>query len=91
LIARILYLEGMPIVSKLVAIHIGADVPLQLKYDLESEVGAVKAYNEGIRMCVELADNGTRAMLEAILSDEEVHVDWLETQMDQIKQMGLST
>ncbi len=91
LIGRILFLEGKPIVSKLLAIHIGAEVPEQLKNDLEAEYGAVKAYNEGIRLCVELADNGSRSLLESILADEEEHIDWLEAQLDQIKHMGLSS
>jgi bacterioferritin len=91
LIGRVLFLEGKPIVSKLLAMHIGAEVPDQLKNDLEAEYGAVKGYNEGIRLCVELADNGTRVLLESILADEEAHIDWLEAQLDQIRQMGLST
>lgn len=89
LIARILFLEGTPIVSNLKPMHIGAKVDSQLKNDLESETEAVKAYNEGIRLCVELGDNGTRELLEDNLEDEEAHIDWLEAQLDQIEQMGL--
>jgi len=88
LIARILFLEGRPTVSKLKAIKIGANVEAQHKNDLESEYGAVKSYNDGIRLATELADNGTRELLEDILQEEEEHVDWLEAQLDQIKQMG---
>lgn len=89
LIARILFLEGLPVVSKLLPMHIGATVEEQLHNDQAAEVGAVKAYNEGIRLCVELGDNGSRALLESILSDEEEHLDWIEAQLDQIAQMGL--
>jgi bacterioferritin len=89
LIARILFLEGLPIVSNLNKIHIGAEVPAQLENDLGAELGAVQAYNDGIRQAVEAGDNGTRELLESILSDEEEHVDWLEAQLDQIKQMGI--
>lgn len=89
LIARLLFLEGMPIVTNLKKVHIGPDVESQLKYDLTSELDAVKAYNEGIRLSVELGDNGTRELLESILKDEEEHVDWLEAQLDQIGQMGI--
>ncbi len=89
LIARILFLEGKPIVNKLLAMHIGGDVETQIKNDWTAEDGAVKAYNEGIRLAVELGDNGTRALLESILSDEEDHIDWLEAQLDQIQQMGI--
>lgn len=89
LIARLLFLEGIPIVSSINPIHIGATVEEQLKNDLSAELGAVKAYNAGIRIAVEVADNGSRELLESILKDEEEHLDWLEAQMDQISQMGL--
>ena len=89
LIGRILFLEGRPIVSNLAKITIGAEVETQHNNDWAAEAGAVKVYNEGIRLAVELADNGTRELLEAILKDEEAHVDWLEAQLDQIKQMGI--
>jgi bacterioferritin len=90
LIGRIIFLEGAPTVSVLKPIHIGGDVPAQLKSDCESEVGAVRAYNLGVTLCVECSDNGTRALLESILADEEEHLDWLEAQLEQISQMGLS-
>jgi len=89
LIARLLFLEGKPIVSKLKEIHIGAEVEGQLRNDLAAELGAVKGYNNGIRLTVEVGDNGTRALFESILGDEEVHIDWLEAQLDQIQQMGI--
>jgi bacterioferritin len=76
-------------VSELGKIEIGADVPAQLANDCASEVGAVKAYNETIRLAVELGDNGTRELLESILKDEEEHLDWLEAQLEQIQQLGL--
>ncbi len=88
LIARIIFLEGLPVVSKLSPIHIGADVQAQHKNDWNAENGAVKSYNEGIKLAVEAGDNGSRELLEAILKDEEDHIDWLEAQMDQIQQMG---
>lgn len=89
LIARILFLEGQPIVSNLNRIHIGSDVEAQHRADLNAEYEAVKAYNDAIRQASEAADNGTREMLDGILRDEEAHVDWLEAQLDQIKQMGI--
>ncbi len=89
LIARILFLEGLPVVSKLKPIHIGAQVEAQHQNDWNAEDGAVKSYNDGIKICRELADNGSRELLESILKDEEDHIDWLEAQMDQIKQMGI--
>jgi bacterioferritin len=89
LIARIIFLEGMPVVSKLNEIHIGSDVAKQLKNDWEAEQGAIQAYNNGIRLAVEVGDNGSRSLLESILQDEENHIDWVEAQLDQIEQMGL--
>ena len=89
LIGRIIFLEGIPMVSRLKKMHIGADVEKQIKNDTKSEEEAVLSYNDGIRLCVELADNGSRELLESILKDEERHLDELEAQLDQIKQMGI--
>jgi len=88
-IARILFLEGTPLVSKLNPISIGANVEAQHKNDLKAEHDAVKSYNEGVKIARDEGDNGTREMLESILKDEEDHADWLEAQLDQIKQMGI--
>jgi bacterioferritin len=89
LIARILFLEGLPVVSELKKMNIGATVDAQLKNDWEAEEGAIKAYNDGIKLCLELGDNGSRELIDSNLTDEENHLDWLEAQLDQIKQMGL--
>lgn len=89
LIGRILFLEGMPVVSNLNKINIGKTVDAQHKYDHEAEEMAIKVYNEGIKLAVEVGDNGTRDLLEEILEDEEAHIDWIEAQLDQIEQMGL--
>ncbi|MBI1920136.1 MAG: bacterioferritin [Geobacter sp.] len=89
LIARILFLEGRPTVSHLNKIHIGAEIPKMHESDHVYELDAVKGYNETIRLAVEVGDNGTRELIESILKEEEMHVDWLEAQMDQIRQMGI--
>ena len=89
LIARILFLEGQPTVSNLKKMHIGADVAAQLENDWAAENEAIKSYNQGVALAVELGDNGTRELLGSILTDEETHIDWIEGQQDQIKQMGL--
>ena len=91
LIARIIFLEGLPIVSKLKKITIGADIEAQLKNDLAAEYGAVKGYNEAVRLAYELNDNGSRELLDSILTDEEDHVDWIEAQLDQVKMMGIQS
>ena len=89
LIGRILFLEGVPIVDKLSPIHIGSDVPKQFDNDLAAEMGAVKSYNAAIKLAVDVADNATKELLDAILKDEDDHVDEIETQQDQVRQMGL--
>jgi bacterioferritin len=91
LIARILFLDGTPIVSSLKKINIGADIEAQLANDLAAEYGAVKGYNEGIRLAYELGDNGSRELMDSILTDEEEHVDWIEAQIGQVKLMGLQS
>ena len=88
-IGRILFLESTPIVSNLKKMLIGPDVATQLAYDRTAETEAIKAYNEAIRLAVECGDNGTREMLEGILTDEEAHLDWLEAQLDQIHLLGI--
>ncbi len=90
LIARILFLDGKPIVSNLNPIHIGPDVEAQLKNDWNAENDAIKSYNAAIKLAVDVGDNGTRELFESILKDEETHIDWLEAQLDQIKQMGIA-
>jgi bacterioferritin len=88
LIERVLFLDGRPVMSELNPLHIGASVPDMHANDLTAEIDAVAAYNESIRICTELKDDGTKELLEAILVDEEEHVDWLEAQLTQIEQVG---
>jgi bacterioferritin len=89
LIERILFLEGQPIVSNLGPISIGNKVEDMHKKDWLSEDDAIKKYNETIKLAAEVGDNGTKAILEDIIKDEESHIDWLEEQQDQIEQMGI--
>ena len=89
LIERILFLEGMPIVSELKKINIGSDIPKQFANDLAAEMGAVTAYNQAVKLAVEVADNATKEILESILKDEDAHVDGIEEKQDQIQQMGI--
>ena len=89
LIDRILFLEGKPIVSNLTQIVIGADVPKIHENDHGSEEGAIRGYNESIRLAAEVGDNNTKVLLESILKEEEEHIDWIEAQLDEIKQMGI--
>ncbi len=89
LIERILFLEGVPIVSRLEKITIGAQVPEQFKNDLGLELGAVQHYNNAIKLAVEVGDNATKDILEGILDDEDGHVDEIEGNLDQIEQIGV--
>ena len=89
LIGRILFLEGVPIVSELKAIHVGADVPKMFANDHEAEAGAVKSYTAGIILAGDVKDYATREILEQILKDEDAHIDEIEAIQDQIAQMGL--
>jgi bacterioferritin len=89
LIARILFLDGTPTVSKLNQIHIGADVAKQLQSDLEAELHTNGMYNDAIRLADEAKDAATRELLESIVKEEDSHVDWLEEQLDQVAQIGI--
>ncbi len=87
---RILFLEGMPNFQRLFPLHIGEDVPEQFQSDLELEYTAIARLNAGIAKAVELGDNGTRELLAEILVEEEHHADWLETQIETIRQIGIA-
>ncbi len=89
LVARILFLEGRPIVSILNKMHIGAEVSKMHQSDHDAEEEAIRGYNQSIRLVVELQDSGTSELLKAILKDEEDHIDWIEAQIDEIKQLGV--
>jgi len=89
LIERILFLDGKPVVSQLGKVNIGQDVPKQLDFDAAAEYDAIGHYNDVIKLCAEVADSGTKDLLEDILGDEEKHMDDIEALQDQIRQMGL--
>jgi bacterioferritin len=89
LIARILFLEGLPIVSELKPIFIGSDVPKMYAFDHKAEEGAIKAYNEAIILAGNVKDFATRDLLQTILNEEDAHMDEIEETQDQIKQMSL--
>ena len=88
LIERILYLEGMPNLQRLGSVRLGENPVEQFRLDLEVEREAVERLNNGIALCVSLGDNGTRELLADMLTSEEEHVDWLETQLDLVGKLG---
>jgi len=89
LIGRILFLEGLPIVSDLKKLVIGSDIPKMFASDHQAEAGAIKSYNEAIILAGNVKDYATREILESILKDEDAHIDGIEEIQDQIKQMSL--
>jgi len=89
LIDRILFLEGVPEIARYDVIRVGTDVTEQFENDLALESNGVRSYNNAIKICLEENDNGSRELLEGILVESEEHVDWLETQLDLIKRLGL--
>jgi len=88
LIARILYLEGVPNLQRLGKVNVGQTVPEQFRLDLEVEKAAVTALNAAVELCRSLGDNGSRELLEGILLAEEEHANWLEAQLTLIAQAG---
>ncbi len=89
IIEHVLFLEGFPNLQRLGTLKIGETVPEQFKSDLALEQDAVKLLTEAIENCVKVGDLNTRSKLEAILTSEEEHIDWIETQMETIKQVGV--
>jgi len=88
LVERILFLDGVPNLQRLGKVNVGETVSEQLQVDLKLEVDAVARLNKAIALCVEAGDNGSRELLEGVLTGEEEHLDWLETQLDLIKHLG---
>ena len=88
IIERILFLEGVPNMQRLSPVRVGEDPVEQHKLDLEAELEAIKRLNDGIALCRDKGDNGSRELLESILEGEEESADWLEAQLHLVKQVG---
>lgn len=89
LIDRILYFDGVPNMQKYMRIGVGATVKEMHTADLALEQDAVARLNKGVELARARGDNGTRALLEDILKSEEEHIDWIEAQLHQIKEIGI--
>lgn len=87
LIERILYLEGVPNMQRLATVRVGETVTEQITLELETEKDAITRLAAGIEQC-RRTDEGSRLLLESILASEEEHADWLETQLELIRQLG---
>jgi bacterioferritin len=88
LIERILFLDATPNMTELMQLNIGQSVKDQLQSDLNLEIAAVALYNKAVQIARDEGDNASRELFERLLKDEEAHVDWLEAQMHQIKELG---
>jgi bacterioferritin len=87
-ISRILFLDGIPNLQRLNKLRVGETVKEQFESDLALEHSAIGQLNGWIARARELGDNGTEDLLTRILVGEEEHTDWLETQLELIKQLG---
>lgn len=88
-VRHILYLEGLPNLQRIDTVRIGENVSETIDLALACERGAVEALAEGIALCTEVGDYGTRSRFEEMVRDEEQHIDWLETQIEAIAQVGV--
>jgi bacterioferritin len=88
LVERILFLEGVPNVASYDKILVGPTVKQQLENDLGLEQAALEVLKPGIQTCLESRDDASRELLEHIIVDEERHIDWIESQFHQIKEVG---
>lgn len=89
LIDRILFLEGVPEIARYDVIRVGTTIPEQFENDLKLELKGVQTYNDAAQLCISVKDGGSRELIERILVESEEHVDWLETQLGIIKEIGL--
>ncbi|HUQ92927.1 MAG TPA: bacterioferritin [Bryobacteraceae bacterium] len=88
IIERILFLDGVPTMTDPMQLTIGKNVKEQLESDLKLEIEAVGQYNRAVQLAREEGDNISRELFERLLKDEEEHVDWLEAQLHQIREIG---
>ncbi len=88
LIERILFLDATPTLTGPTQLKIGKNVKEQLASDLDLELGAVKMYNNAVKVAREEGDNASAELMKGLLADEEEHVDWLEAQQHLIEEIG---
>ena len=89
LMARILFLEGAPNMQSLDTLRIGSDVKKVLECDLAAEVDARALYIEATQHCLSVKDTGSKLLFEKLTTDEEHHIDFLETQLELVRQVGV--
>jgi bacterioferritin len=89
LIDRILFLEGLPVLAQPLSVQVGHDLKDMLERDLRLEASTLPPLKQGVTLCLEQGDPGTRELLEHLIVESEEHVEWLETQMYLINTIGL--
>jgi bacterioferritin len=89
LIDRILFLEGMPALAQPLSVHVGHDLKDLLERDLQLEASALSPLKQGVTLCLEQNDPGTRELFEHLIVEGEEHIEWLETQLHLINTIGL--
>ncbi|HKN70414.1 MAG TPA: bacterioferritin [Terriglobales bacterium] len=90
LIERIIFLDSIPTLDVGLKPQLGSKVQEQMEINLKDELGAVRQYNQAVKICVEAKDDGSKALFEHMIQDEERHVDYLEAQLHSIKEMGIA-
>ena len=88
-IDRILYLEGLPEIARYDKILVGDNPRQQIQDSLTLESKGVTTYNEGVRLCLEVGDSGSRDLMERMVVESETSIDWAETQLDLMDRIGL--
>ncbi|MFZ0477508.1 MAG: bacterioferritin [Terriglobales bacterium] len=88
-IEHIIFLDALPVVNVGLKPQLGANVQEQIEINLKDELDAVRDYNRSVHICAEAGDDGSRALYERTLKDEERHADFLESQLSAIKEMGI--
>jgi bacterioferritin len=89
-IERIIFLDSIPTVDVGLKPQLGSNVQQQMDVNFKDERDAVRQYNQAVKVCTEAKDDGSRALFERLIKDEERHVDYLEAQIHSIKEMGIA-
>jgi bacterioferritin len=90
LIERIIFLDGIPSIEVGLKPQLGSKVQEQMEINLKDELEAVREYNEAAKVCVEAGDGGSKALFDGMIGDEERHADFLEAQLNAIKELGVA-
>jgi bacterioferritin len=90
LIERIIFLDSVPTVNVGLKPQLGSKVQEQMEINLKDELDAVHQYNAAVKVCVEAKDEGSKALFDRMIQDEERHADYLEAQLHSIKEMGIA-